>query len=130
MVVECKQYKRASAENFTAAIIDYAANRPNAKVLLVDYGAINLSKESMETVEKSRASGRYSMYSAYRPDNRQGDAVLKDMRDVLYQYADAFDVSDRNRIRFQLSWCGGGEHCDLDLYLYWICLLYTSGWPF
>ena len=120
VVVECKQYKRASAENFTAAIIDYAANRPNAKVLLVDYGAINLSKESMETVEKSRASGRYSMYSAYRPDNRQGDAVLKDMRDVLYQYADAFDVSDRNRIRFQLSWCGGGEHCDLDLYLYWI----------
>ncbi len=40
LVVECKQYKKASKRNFTEAVIDYANGRPNAKVLLVNYTAI------------------------------------------------------------------------------------------
>ena len=40
LVVECKQYKKASKRNFTEAIIDYANGRPNAKVVLVNYTKI------------------------------------------------------------------------------------------
>jgi len=38
LVVECKQYKHASKKNFLAAMIDYARGRPNAAILLVNYG--------------------------------------------------------------------------------------------
>ncbi|WP_191841852.1 hypothetical protein [Catellatospora chokoriensis] len=37
-VVECKQYRRASAGNFSAALRDYAAGHPGARVLLANYG--------------------------------------------------------------------------------------------
>lgn len=40
LVVECKQYKKASKRNFTEAVIDYANGRPNAKVMLVNYTTI------------------------------------------------------------------------------------------
>ena len=40
LVVECKQYKKASKRNFTEAVIDYANGRPNAKVMLVNYTKI------------------------------------------------------------------------------------------
>jgi len=36
--VECKQYRRPSLRNFSAALTDYARGRPNAVVLLVNYG--------------------------------------------------------------------------------------------
>lgn len=38
--VECKQYKQASKTNFLHAVIDYANGRPNAHVILVNYGKI------------------------------------------------------------------------------------------
>ena len=38
--IECKQYRRANPKNFADALIDYARGRPNAKVLLVNYGDI------------------------------------------------------------------------------------------
>lgn len=38
IVVECKQYLRASRRNFGAAVIDYARGHPNAFILLVNYG--------------------------------------------------------------------------------------------
>lgn len=38
LVVECKQYFRASSSNFSKAIQDYAKGRPNAIVILVNYG--------------------------------------------------------------------------------------------
>lgn len=37
-VVECKQYRRASPGKFAAALQDYAAARPTAQVMLVNYG--------------------------------------------------------------------------------------------
>ncbi|MBF0321129.1 MAG: hypothetical protein HQL01_15145, partial [Nitrospirae bacterium] len=40
VVVECKQYQKASVENFSSALIDYANGRPNAKVLIVNYSNI------------------------------------------------------------------------------------------
>lgn len=38
LVVECKQYKKASNKNFSDAIQDYAEGRPNATIILVNYG--------------------------------------------------------------------------------------------
>lgn len=40
VAIECKQYRRANPKNFADALIDYARGRPNAKVLLVNYGSI------------------------------------------------------------------------------------------
>jgi hypothetical protein len=39
VVIETKQYAKASARNFAEALIDYARGRPNACVILVNYGA-------------------------------------------------------------------------------------------
>jgi len=39
--VECKQYRRPSARNFSAALADYARGRPNATVVLVNYGPVS-----------------------------------------------------------------------------------------
>ncbi|CAM3397823.1 hypothetical protein RHBI111906_12395 [Rhodothermus bifroesti] len=39
VVVETKQYARASVRNFVEALIDYARGRPKARVILVNYGA-------------------------------------------------------------------------------------------
>jgi len=41
LVVECKQYNKASAKNFSSALSDYARGRPNAHVVLVNYGSAN-----------------------------------------------------------------------------------------
>ncbi|MFM9329897.1 hypothetical protein [Paenibacillus mesotrionivorans] len=38
LVVECKQYRRAVSKSFADALNDYARGRPNAKVLIVNYG--------------------------------------------------------------------------------------------
>lgn len=40
VVIKCKQYRKAKTKNFVDALIDYARGRPNAKVILVNYGAI------------------------------------------------------------------------------------------
>ena len=40
LVVECKQYQQAKTKNFADALSDYANGRPNAHVLLVNYGPI------------------------------------------------------------------------------------------
>jgi hypothetical protein len=38
LVVECKQYKRASTRNFADALSDYAHGHPDARIVLVNYG--------------------------------------------------------------------------------------------
>jgi len=38
LVVECKQYRSASARKFIAALVDYARGRPAAVIVLVNYG--------------------------------------------------------------------------------------------
>jgi len=43
LVVECKQYMKASRKAFAAALSDYARGRPAAQVILVNYGPADLS---------------------------------------------------------------------------------------
>ncbi|MBI1929440.1 hypothetical protein HYR99_34995 [Candidatus Poribacteria bacterium] len=40
IAIECKQYRKANLKNFSNALIDYAKGRPNARVVLVNYGEI------------------------------------------------------------------------------------------
>jgi hypothetical protein len=40
VVVECKQYKKASNADFADVVADYAKGRPNALVVLVDHGPV------------------------------------------------------------------------------------------
>jgi hypothetical protein len=42
--VECKQYKRAATKSFADALTDYAAGRPNARVLLVSHGPLTAAR--------------------------------------------------------------------------------------
>jgi hypothetical protein len=40
VILECKQYKKSSASNFSEAIIDYARACPSASVILCNYGPV------------------------------------------------------------------------------------------
>lgn len=64
LVVECKQYLKASPKSFAAALTDYARGRPSARVLLVNYGPADSS--ILEQVDES-VRGRTSVIGNCRP---------------------------------------------------------------
>lgn len=118
LVVECKQYKKASIKNFSQAIIDYAVNRPNAKVLLADYGAIK-HEQIINAVEKIPGS-RYNVFSMFRPQSENVAEFSEIIRESLYLYADVFKLDTRYPMEFVLTWGGISEMQDYDLYMNYI----------
>ena len=118
VVVECKQYKKASKKNFSEAIIDYANNRPKAKVFLVDYGEIN--QERIITAVKNISRSRYDIFPKCRPQNENVAKFSETIRKFLYQYSDIFEADTKYSMRFILSWDGISETQDFDLYLNFI----------
>lgn len=115
VVVECKQYKKSNTKNFSNAIIDYANNRTNAKVLLADYGEIN--KEKVEGRLGAIKKERYGMFSLCRP----GTKCVDDFSIEVYRLVQA-KVCDgifgkQDRILFTLIWDSLQKGQDLDLYL-------------
>lgn len=118
VVVECKQYKKANKKNFSEAIIDYANNRPKAKVLLVDYGEIK--QELIITAVKKVSKRRYDIFSKCRPQNESVAKFSETICKILYQYSYIFEVSTKYSMRFVLSWDGISEAQDFDLYLKFI----------
>lgn len=61
LVVECKQYKRSSKRNFSAALTDYARASPFAQVVLVNYGPVLpsvLATVPDDVVDSCHAHGR------------------------------------------------------------------------
>lgn len=40
VAIECKQYRKANSKNFADALVDYTRGRPNAQVVLINYGDI------------------------------------------------------------------------------------------
>ena len=57
LVIECKQYRRPSTKNFSAALSDYARGGPNAHVILVNYGSAKQSiLDSVDATVRSRTS--------------------------------------------------------------------------
>lgn len=57
LVVECKQYRRPSASNFTGALEDYASTHEFAPVALVNYGPVgNAAVALADTLSSARPS--------------------------------------------------------------------------
>ena len=115
LVVECKQYKKANIKNFSEAIIDYAANRPKAKVLLVDYGEINI--DNITSAMESLSACRYEIYSKCRPRSINVQNFANNIYKIVSQYAKDFEFNFENPISFALLWDGIIRNCDLDLHL-------------
>lgn len=61
LVIECKQYRRASNQKFAAALTDYARGHVDAQIVLVDYGparaASILKRVAADVVERAVVIG-------------------------------------------------------------------------
>ncbi len=112
-VIECKQYKRSHTVNFSQAILDYAYNRPNAKVFLVDYGEIDI--KSLMSKLQTLSAERYEAMSRYRPEIESSKPLSHHIRELVYQHAKMMEMDLNDIAYFSLFWDKGP--LDLDLYL-------------
>jgi hypothetical protein len=81
VVVECKQYKRGSSKNFSDALSDYARGRPNAHVILVNYGTAN--QDILDRVHPA-VRHRTSLISLMRPGSISSQNEFKGLvKDLL-----------------------------------------------
>ena len=70
LVVEFKQYKEAPKGNFMAALIDYAHGRPDADIVLFNYGpapALWIEEAPLELRERLPLIGDFRPGSKYPP---------------------------------------------------------------
>ena len=113
-VIECKQYKKQNTKNFSDVLFDYTYNRPNAKVLLVDYGEIvsNKIQLALPFVDEER----YELLSLCRPDTesaeRFSDRIVEILREKGYQ-----KQCPNTGGRISLHWDGENKTQDLDLWM-------------
>lgn len=115
LVIECKQYKKESKSNFLNAVTDYANNRPNANIVLVNYGDISFKLENQ--VEDS-IRNRVKMIGSMRPGNtnkikefRQflNNVLLKDNKEEIFELI---------KSKFELTW--SNKPTDLDIHLTYV----------
>ncbi len=79
LVVECKQYLKAAKRSFTAALIDYLRGRPNAVVVLVNYGPASAALvDGVGPELRSRAC----VIGNFRP-HRDSSQTLEDFSNVV-----------------------------------------------
>lgn len=126
VVVECKQYRRFSKGNFSKAVIDYAHGRPNAHVVLVNYGP---TRDDFLSLLPADEANRISLIGHLRPGRaEERSRFLATVRNALLtRYpAPAGEVAPQPRIpiatahttalqSIQLAW--GLAPVDLDLHL-------------
>ena len=117
LVIECKQYKTPNIKNFSEAIIDYAANRPSAKVLLVDYGEVK--EENIISVVKTIPTSRYDVFSECRPQSISAQNFTESIYKLVSQYANIFVLNNKQSMSFTLFWDGPIKSIDLDLHLHY-----------
>jgi hypothetical protein len=79
LVVECKQYRHASKKNFLQALIDYARGRPDATIVLVNYGPIPEHWLGEAPVE---LQSRIHMIGDFRPGQ---DSPTENFRQIVRQ---------------------------------------------
>jgi len=72
--IECKQYLKASARNFSDALTDYANGRPNAQVILVNYGGA--SDSILDRVD-AQVRQRTHLVGTLRPDRAESKERFK-----------------------------------------------------
>jgi len=119
--VECKQYRRPSRRNFADALTDYARGRPNALVVLVNYGAA--SKSILDSVDPS-VRDRTSLIGEMRPGSKLAqERFRRIVKEAIYRRygltagmdVEQMHISLSNIGQIHLSW--GALPPDLDLYL-------------
>jgi hypothetical protein len=119
LVIECKQYKKQSVKNFSEAIIDYANNRPNAKVFLVNYGPM-IKESILSRVGKSLNKddiGRISLFKELRPNSQENIDFRKAVKKCIYQYIYR-DFIFTEPASFELKWNASPR--DLDIHLFFV----------
>jgi len=118
LVVECKQYSKASAKNFSSALSDYARGRPNAHVIIVNYGSAN--QNILDKVDPE-VRNRTHLIGMMRPNSIASQTEFKKLiKGALLQSATSSkDQSVFNSLikggRATLTW--GDTPQDLDLHL-------------
>ena len=117
VVIECKQYKRYNKRNFLSAVDDYAHGRPNAEVLLVNYGKIRGSL--IDEVENDIRQ-RVGIYGSVYPETEDTRDFRKRIRKCVEKYYNQKQIVRMNCISdlpcsIVLKWKSSPR--DLDLYL-------------
>jgi len=74
--VECKQYKTASSKSFCDAITDYAAGRPRAHVVLVNYGR---GRQSLLDGVEPSVRDQTSFIPLMRPGSDEAQSRFRDI---------------------------------------------------
>ena len=111
IVIECKQYKQPNTTNFKHAIIDYANNRPKAKVLLTDYGNFNSQKLITQLIIPKE---RYQLFTMCRPELESSTQLSSTVWELVCQHA-GIDFTLEDTALFTLRWEKNPQ--DLDLHL-------------
>jgi hypothetical protein len=119
--VECKQYRRASPANFGAVLHDYTLARPEALVVLTNYGPISERTRAsiMDKVDPA-LHRRCHMLGNFRPQQQPIlDNFRHTLRDVVQArapelFAPRVDVTQSGVI--ELRWAEAST-ADLDLHL-------------
>ena len=101
LVVECKQYKRASKRNFIEAILDYANGRPIAQIMLTNYTSI---PNTIRSGLPSEVCDRVPFFDVLVPCDESCDLFKKAVKEALPK-----------QYKISLSW--GKSPLDLDLML-------------
>jgi len=90
VVVECKQYRRFSKGNFSKAVIDYAAGRPNAQIVLAAYGPV---RSDFLTELAPEVANRITLLGHLRPGDAATRAQFREtLRDAIMR---RFPFSER-----------------------------------
>jgi len=119
--IECKQYKKASKQNFIAAVTDYANGRPNAQIVLVNYSSI--TNNIQNTIPKDLSS-RITMIGNLNPKFQKQidllESTILESIDINYKKTNSIEVNDSVQFNeevdiIEMIWEKGAK--DLDLHL-------------
>jgi uncharacterized protein YfaP (DUF2135 family) len=123
--VECKQYLRPSRIKFANALTDYARGRPNAHVVLVNYGK---ARENILEDVASEVRFRTSIIGEMRPNSESAQNKFKQMIQAAVIKRFGFFASKTTKIvslneqgLITLKW--EDKPKDLDLHL----MIFSSG---
>ncbi|GHI00632.1 hypothetical protein [Neobacillus kokaensis] len=120
LVVECKQYRRPSKRNFNNALIDYANGRPNAEIILVNYGPTN--NKILDEIEPTLRA-RTHIIGNMRPGNEQS---IKEFKELVYKAIDftintddqdTKDIFTSENVNIKLIWDKSPSDLDLHVFL-------------
>lgn len=121
VVVECKQYRRESRENFGHAIYKYAVGRPGAAIVLVNYGRASQRVLDGQPLTP-RDHHRIHVFGDVRPGSSAQAEFRRTIAEVLAERTPIVEpemsttVADLREVLrgIELRWPAA---CDLDLHL-------------